>query len=126
VTVTTDLVITNGDAAGEVLRRTLPSAEVLPWRDVLHEGPVPFTDTLAELTPVRIEYLAGAGGGDLGAIEYELAARDRGLVMSAEFDRVVLWFEHDLYDQLQLLQILDWFAAHPRTEGTLLLVQAED
>jgi hypothetical protein len=126
VTVTTDLVITNGDAAGEVLRRTLPGAEVLPWRDVLHEGPLPFTDTLAELTPVRIEYLAGAGGGDLGAIEYELVARDRGLAMSAEFDRVVLWFEHDLYDQLQLLQVLDWFAAHPRAEGTLFVVQAED
>jgi len=126
VTVTTDLVITNGDAAGEVLRRTLAGAEVLPWRDVLHEGPVPFTETLAELTPVRIEYLARAGGGDLGAIEYELVARDRGLAMSVEFDRVVLWFEHDLYDQLQLLQVLDWFAAHPRAEGTLFVVQAED
>lgn len=123
---TTDLVITNGDAAGELLRRTLPGAEVLPWRDVLHEGPVPLTDGLEELTAVRVEHLAGAGGGDLGAIEFELTARDRGLAMSAEFDRVVLWFEHDLYDQLQLLQVLDWFAAHPRPKGTLLLVQAED
>jgi len=122
----TDLVITNGDAAGELLRRTLSGAEVLPWRDVLHEGPVPLTETLEELTPVRIEYLAGAGGGDLGAIEFELTARDRGLAMSSEFDRLVLWFEHDLYDQLQLLQVLDWFAMHPRAEGMLLLVQAED
>ena len=126
MTVTTDLVITNGDAAGEVLRRTLPGAEVLPWRDVLHEGPVPVTPTPEELTAVRIEYLAGAGGGDLNAIEYELTARDRGLAVSAEFDRIVLWFEHDLYDQLQLLQILDWFAAHRRAEGTLFKVQAED
>jgi hypothetical protein len=126
VTATTDLVITNGDAAGELLRRTLPGAEVLPWRDVLHEGPVPPTDTLEELTAVRVEYLAGAGGDDLRAIEFELTARDRGLSVNGQFDRVVLWFEHDLYDQLQLLQVLDWFAAHPRPEGTLLLVQAED
>jgi hypothetical protein len=126
VTATADLVITNGDVAGELLRRTLPGTEVLPWRDVLHEGPVPLTETLEELTAVRIEYLAGAGGGDLGAIEFELTARDRGLAMSSEFDRVVLWFEHDLYDQLQLLQVFDWFATHPRAEGTLLLVQAED
>jgi hypothetical protein len=122
----TDLVITNGDAAGELLRRTLPGAEVLPWRDVLHEGPVPLTDGLEELTATRVEYLAGAGGGEIGAIEFELTARDRGLAMSAEFDRVVLWFEHDLYDQLQLLQVLDWFADHPRSKGTLFLVQAED
>ena len=26
-----------------------------------------------------------------------------------EFEKVILWFEHDLYDQLQILQILDWF-----------------
>jgi hypothetical protein len=24
--------------------------------------------------------------------------------------RSYLWFEHDLYDQLQLIQILDWFS----------------
>jgi len=121
-----DLVITNGDAAGELLRRSLPGAEVLPWRDVLHEGPIPLTGTLETLTAGRIEYLAGAGGGDIGAIEFELTARDRGLAMSGRFDRVVLWFEHDLYDQLQLLQLLDWFAANPRAPGTLLLVQTED
>lgn len=122
----TDLVITNGDAAGELLRRTLPGAEVLPWRDVLHEGPVPLTETLEDLTAGRVEYLAGAGGGEIAAIEFELTARDRGLAMSPKFDRVVLWFEHDLYDQLQLLQVLDWFAAHPRADGTLLLVQVDD
>ena len=122
----TDLVITNGDAAGELLRRTLLGAEVLPWRDVLHEGPVPLTDGLEDLTATRVEYLAGAGGGEIGAIEFELTSRDRGLAVSAQFDRVVLWLEHDLYDQLQLLQVLDWFADHPRAEGTLLVVQAED
>ena len=53
MTATTDLVITNGDAAGELLRRSLPGTEVLPWRDVLHEGPVPLTTTAEELTVVR-------------------------------------------------------------------------
>jgi hypothetical protein len=126
VSATTDLIITNGDAAGELLRRVLPGTEVLPWRDVLHEGPVPLTATLEELTPVRVEYLAGAGGGEIGAIEFELTARNRGLAMNANFDSVVLWFEHDLYDQLQLLQVLDWFAANPRADATLLLVQIDD
>lgn len=122
----TDLVITNGDAAGELLRKTLLGTEVLPWRDVLHEGPVPLTDALETITATRIEYLATAGGGDIGVIEYELRARDRGLGMNGDFERVVLWIEHNLYDQLQLLQVLDWFADHPRQGGTLLLVQVDD
>jgi hypothetical protein len=40
----------------------------------------------------------------------EFAERDRTLDKSLSHDEVVLWFEHDLYDQLQLLQLLDWFA----------------
>ncbi len=103
----TDLVITNGDAAGELLRKTLTGAEILPWRDVLYEGPVPRTDTLEDLTEIRIAYRAAAGGGEGQSIEFELTARDRGLRLSGEFDRAVLWFADDLYDQLQLLQILD-------------------
>ncbi|HWM32189.1 MAG TPA: hypothetical protein VNO69_10900 [Methyloceanibacter sp.] len=126
MTATADLVITNGDAASELLRRTLQGAEVLPWHDVLYEGPVPLTETLEDLTAIRAEYLAGAGGGDLGAIQFELSARDRGISMSQGFARVVLWFEHDLYDQLQLIQILDWFAANPRADGSLFLIQAQD
>ncbi len=56
-----DLIITNGDSAGALLRRAIPDAEVLPWRDVLHEGPVPFTDSLADLTDIRANYLARDG-----------------------------------------------------------------
>lgn len=122
-----DLIITNGDAAGELLRRAIPRAEVLPWRDVLHEGPVPPTGTLAELTAIRAEYLADRGWGEREEIATYLQARDRGLAHSTAFDRVVLWFEHDLYDQLQLLQILDWFSREQmNADGSLLLVQASE
>jgi hypothetical protein len=119
-----DLIITNGDAAGELLRRAIPGTEVLPWRDVLHEGPVPLTATLAELTGIRADYLAERGWGDREEIAAYLQARDRGLAQAGAFDRVVLWFEHDLYDQLQLLQILDWLSRAER--GNLLLVQASE
>ena len=53
-----NLIITNGDAAGEVLRKAFTGTEVLPWRDVLHEGPVPLTDTFEELSELRADFLA--------------------------------------------------------------------
>lgn len=121
-----DLIITNGDAAGELLRRTLQGAEVLPWRDVLHEGPAPLTETREELTEVRVAYLSEVGAGEEEALQFDFSARFRGLRISANFDRVILWFKHDLYDQLQLLQVLDWFADHPREPQALLLVQTDD
>jgi len=119
-----DLIITNGDVAGELLRRTIAGAEVLPWRDVLHEGPVPSTETLGELTAIRADYLAGRGWEDREEIAGNFQARDRGLAEANAFDRVVLWFEHDLYDQLQLLQIVDWFSREGRCD--LLLVQVSE
>jgi ketosteroid isomerase-like protein len=78
---------------------------VLAWRDVLHDGPVPPADA-AELRRVRAEHLAGRGWGGVREIEGQLAARDRLLEEHASGE-VVLWFEADLYDQLQLVQVLD-------------------
>jgi hypothetical protein len=75
---------------------------VVAWRDVLHEGPVPALPP-AELREARAAFLAGEGWGSRDAILAGLEARDRALV---EADHAVLWFEHDLYDQLQLVQAL--------------------
>lgn len=50
--------VTNGDSAGNTLRQTSLGGAVLPWQDVLHEGPVP-----AGQWP----RLAAGFPGDLGA-----------------------------------------------------------
>ncbi|ODA68464.1 hypothetical protein A7A08_00287 [Methyloligella halotolerans] len=99
---------------------------MLPWRDVLHEGPVPFTEEREELDAIRADYLASRGWATPEQLRNDFESRNRGLMVSEVFDRVALWFEHDLYDQLQLLQILDWFDAHPREPGKLLLVQSSE
>jgi hypothetical protein len=121
-----DLIITNGDAAGELLRKAFTETEVLPWRDVLHDGPVPMTETLDELSELRADFLAERGWGEPDVLRENFQARDRGLAHHEMFETVTLWFEHDLYDQLQLIQILAWFADHPRRDGKLALVQAND
>ena len=45
--------ITNGDAAGEVLRRSGLGGDVLPWRDAMFEGPFPAGLDLAATSRVR-------------------------------------------------------------------------
>ena len=101
---------TNGDSAAGTMREGGITGEIIPWRDVLHEGPVPEGLSLAELSQVRAKWLTRSGLGDLAAIEREFAERDDMLRRYADFDEVVLWFEWDLYDQLQLIQILDFLA----------------
>jgi hypothetical protein len=95
--------VTNGDCTVEGLRETGLAREILAWRDVLHEGPVPDVGE-EELRRVRAAFLAGEGAADVGALA-ELAERDRTLAAHRDGE-YVLWFEADLYDQLQLVQIL--------------------
>lgn len=116
--------ITNGDSAAERIQALQLGGEVLPWRDVLHDGPVPAPATLDSLRPLRARFLASDARSAVQIAE-DFEARDRRLGSSLREDEVVLWFEHDLYDQLQLLQILDWYAMH-RGSQRVTLAQSDD
>lgn len=101
--------ITNGDSAVEVLEAAGLEGDCLPWQDLLHDGPVPADLPLERLSENRADYIAGEGWGERSAIRAGFHERDTQLARAVDYDEVVLWFEHDLYDQLQLLQLLDWF-----------------
>jgi len=115
--------ITNGDSVQ--ISSTGLGGEVLFWRDVLHEGPVPAGLPLEKLTNIRAKFLARYGHQPQAEILEQMRARDRTLANFSSYGEVVLWFEHDLYDQLQLLQILDWFAQQTQGATTLSLIQAD-
>jgi len=117
--------VTNGDAVVYLFKKAGVVGTHLPWRDVLHEGPVPAGGTLEELSRIRGVYLATRGFGNPIKLLHDLAARDATLRRAREFSEIVLWFEHDLYDQLQLLQVLvelDEMALEP---GLVSLVQSD-
>jgi Domain of unknown function (DUF1835) len=114
--------VTNGDSAGESLGQSGLPGEVLTWRDVLHDGPVPANLSPDELRAVRARFIADMGWGNYEDTLAGFTARDATLADYAAHDEVVLWFEHDLYDQLQLLQILDFFAGRDLGDTRLSLV----
>ncbi len=117
----TVLIVTNGDVAGSTLAALRPDAEVLPWRDVLHEGPVPETDDAAGLRRIRAAHLADAFRRSEADVLADLERRDATVAGAAHFERIELWFEHDLADQLQLLQVLDGLSELPARPPILSL-----
>lgn len=116
------LIITNGDSAADGLRAAGVAADILPWRDMLHDGPVPALP-LEDLSAIRARWLAQEFAPAGTDVDDAFTTRDATLRNHAAYERIELWFEHDLYDQLQLIQILD--ALSERSEG-LFLVQADD
>jgi len=107
--VRTILNITNGGCAVEVMHKADIPGVYLPWSDVLHDGPVPDNLSLEKLSEVRAEFIVSRGWGSPERINQLFIDRDNTLKSFKQYDEVILWFEHDLYDQLQILQILDWF-----------------
>jgi hypothetical protein len=106
--------VTNGDSAVERLRAAGVEGDVLPWRDALHEGPVNAGLDAAQLRAERARFIAAAGWADEARALADLRARDERLERAvAAREPVVLWFESDLYDVLQLAQIADRLGHHP-------------
>lgn len=110
--------ITNGDGAANIIKQSTVIGDVLPWRDPMHHGPFPAELPLSELGKLRAIYLAGPDS-DPTEIVRDFQLRDQHLKASEGYDKVTLWFEHDLLDQLQILQILDWFSG-ARRKNTIL------
>jgi hypothetical protein len=100
---------TNGDGAANLIKQSSVEGGVLPCRDPMHQGPFPAGLGLDELSERRAAYLAGPGI-DLDETVRGFRLRDDHLRSAWSYDEVVLWFEHDLLDQLQILQFLEWFA----------------
>jgi hypothetical protein len=116
------LIVTNGASAVQTLERAGIPGEKLPWDDVLHDGPVPSDLDLTALSTVRARFIADCGWGAFEDVRERFRRRDTRLQQTHDEDEVVLWFEHDLYDQLQLLQLLDWFGPPLRRPTRLSLV----
>ncbi len=111
--------ITNDETTAENVRQAGISGEAIAWQDALYEGPVINDLSLTKLSMIRAEYFSKLGWGNKEEIWQRFKKRNEKIMAFNEYDEVVLWFDHDLYDQLQLLQLISWFAA--QNTGRLLI-----
>ena len=80
---------------------------------MLHEGPVRAGLSLEALSAERARFIAEAFRLPLDEAAKDFRERDSAFARAREHDEIVLWFEHDLYDQLQLIQVLDALGDRP-------------
>ncbi len=70
--------ITNGDSAAGLILSGGIGGEILPWRDVLHEGPVPGGLELEAVSQVRSGFIADVGWGSESEVVASFERRDTG------------------------------------------------
>ena len=112
--------ITNGDCAANTLRSFLTDP-VLITCDVLHDGPAPALDGDA-WHEVRARWLTEAPEAAFEETRASLAAFDRTVTQPGRHDEIVLWFEHDLFDQLLLIRTLDLLGAAQLRNVSLICI----
>ena len=94
--------VCNGDATADSLSLADLPGEIRVWADALDQGPVlPVSDP--EHWKLRGEFWATRGLRDADG---RLAAYDHGVDEAAGAEELILWFEHDLFDQLALIRLL--------------------
>ena len=97
--------ICNGDSTADLLSLADLPGDIRVWADALDQGPVqPLAD--AEHYAARAAFLATRGHADQKATIEQLAGWDRGVDEALAAEEVILWFEHDLFDQLALVRLL--------------------
>jgi len=102
--------IHNGDSSANTARQSSLSGEHFAFREALIDGPTPAGLSRDDWRRLRAQHLADSYGVDLAECERSLLAQEELLEHSAAQDEVVLWFEHDLFCQVHLVYLLDWFA----------------
>jgi hypothetical protein len=113
--------VTNGDCAAEGLRKAGLPGRVVVFADALHEGPAPIVED-DEWYRRRADYHASRGHGSAQKIRADLVAADSAIDRARTEDEIVLWFEHDLFDQLLLIRLLDRLSGWPVGQPPITLV----
>ena len=102
--------IHNGDSTADTLREVGFPGEHFAFREALAMGPAPQGLTKDAWLEVRANHLVEETELDAIEIRQELAQLDASLANISGHEEIILWFEHDLFCQINLAYLLDHFA----------------
>lgn len=97
--------VANGHCTTELIEAAGLPGRTSIWADALHDGPVPDVGD-EQLIRVRAEFIADGLDVSADAVAADLRQWRAVVDDDDRYDELVLWFEHDLFDQLNLIQLL--------------------
>ncbi|MGB0522373.1 MAG: DUF1835 domain-containing protein [Flammeovirgaceae bacterium] len=117
----TTLHILNGDGTHYNFKEAKIAGDIAIWREVLCEGPA---GNLSEPSfwKQREDFLNQRFESNDAHFEQHVLAEFNKIQAFQHYQEIVLWFEHDLFCQLNLLGLLSWFAQQELHDITLSLV----
>lgn len=114
--------IHNGESSAGTLRQSAVPGESVAFKDALIDGPTPSGLTGDAWRSLRARHLSETYGVDAQESARGLAEQESVLASFAANDEVVLWFEPDLFCQVNLIYLLDWFSQRDLGNTKLSLI----
>jgi hypothetical protein len=114
--------IHNGDSTANKMKEAGFPGEHFAFREALATGPTPRGLSRDEWLAVRANYLAEGVGLNAEEVKKDLSRMDEALRDVSSHDEAIMWFEHDLFCQINLIYLLNHFANQDLGNAKLSLI----
>ncbi len=118
--------VLNGDATLEIFRKTAIQGDTLVWREVLVEGKVTEAVGSALFWQERAAFFEGMLETDKNVYQTLTIQEFERLKNFPDYKEVTLWFEYDLFCQINLMALLSWFCKQKIRKTRISMVCAGD
>ena len=119
--------ITNGDSFTERLKSLKLKGDIVTWREMLCEGRTETNVGSESFWKTRFEFLHKNYKVSKSWFIEKTLKEYRSLCNHKQQDKIVLWFEYDLFCQINMLAVLSWLKTNRRyAEISLVCSGKED
>ena len=119
--------ITNGDSFTSRLKNLPVSGDIITWREMLCEGQTLCNVGSESFWKTRFEFLNKNYKVSKSWFVEKTLKEYRSLCNHKQQDQIVLWFEYDLFCQINMLAVISWLKTHRRhAEISLVCSGKED
>jgi hypothetical protein len=106
--------ITNGDSFTTRLKKLNLKGDIITWREMLCEGKTE-TDVGSEsFWKTRFDFLHKHYNVSKSWFVEKTLKEYRSLCNHKQQDQIILWFEYDLFCQINMLAVISWLKSHRR------------
>jgi len=119
--------ITNGDVFTQKLKSLKIKGDIITWREMLCEGKTLTNVGSETFWKARFEFLNKNYKVSKSRFIEKTLKEYRSLCNHKQQDKIVLWFEYDLFCQINMLAVLSWLKTHRKyAEISLVCSGKED
>ncbi len=104
--------ITNGDAFTGTLKSLKLKGDIITWREMLCEGKTLTNVGSEKFWKTRFDFLHKNYKVSKSSFIEKTLKEYRSLCNHKQQDEIVLWFEYDLFCQINMLAVLSWLKTH--------------